>query len=177
MIKNDGVTLIELLIVASIIGILAIALGFSFEGWMGNYRLESQTKDLYADLLDTRTRAMTRNRMYFVELNADNYSVYEDTDDDTDFDKGAGDNPIPEFTTPKTINYNLGWTGNVGFDTRGLAWQYQNATPAPATSRVAAAITISTTLPSGANPDYDCMLVDQSRIRMGQMSGGVCVGK
>jgi hypothetical protein len=57
----------------------------------------------------------------------------------------------------------------VGFDTRGLAWQYT----APAT-RVAAAITVYATLPSGIETDYDCLLIAQSRIRMGKMAGGSC---
>lgn len=170
MIKNDGVTLIELLIVVSIIGILAVALGFSFQGWMGNYRIESQTKNIYADLMDARTRAMTRNRMYFVQLNTANYSVYEDTDDDAEFDPGAGDDdPLPEFTNPKTIQYNLGWTVDVGFDTRGLAWEYTAAA-----TRIEASITIPMTLPAGATPDYDCIVVDQTRVRMGKMSGVSC---
>ena len=51
--KNSGVTLVELLVVVSIIGVLIIAMGFSYEGWVGNYRLESMTKELYFDLYDS----------------------------------------------------------------------------------------------------------------------------
>ncbi len=169
---NRGITLIELLVVASIIGILIIALGFSFQGWQGNYKIESATKDLYADLMDARGRAMTRNRMYFVRLNTDNYSVYEDTNDDTNFNPGAGDNPIPEFASAKNIEYDLAWTGDIGFDTRGLAWEYT----APNT-RNAASIEISFTLPAETTPDYDCLTLDQIWIRMGRMSGGACVAR
>ncbi len=66
--KNHGITLIELIIVISIIGILAVALGFEFTGWMGGYRVESQTKEMYVDLMNARARAMQRNRVHFVRL-------------------------------------------------------------------------------------------------------------
>ena len=46
VINDSGVTLTELLIVVSIIAILAVALGFSYQGWMGNYKIESETKQL-----------------------------------------------------------------------------------------------------------------------------------
>ncbi|MFZ5906503.1 MAG: GspH/FimT family pseudopilin [Nitrospirota bacterium] len=166
-----GITLIELMIVVSIISILAVALGFTYQGWIGNYRVESETKDLYADLMDARAQAMTRNRMYFVQLNTGDYAIYEDTDDDTAFNPGAGDDPIPGFTNPKTVPHDLGWTGDIGFDTRGLAWDYTVNPP------VAAAITIPFTLAAGMTPDYDCIAVNQLRVNMGKMSGGVCVAK
>lgn len=172
--NNTGVTLVELLVIVSIIGILAIALGFSYQGWMGNYRIESQTKQLYSDLMDARTRAMTRNRMHFVVLNTTDYSIYEDSNDNNVPNPGAGpsdDHPIPEYCVPGTFNvrpkiiqYNLGWTGTIPFNTRGLTTS-------------AATITIPLTLPSGAKPDYDCIRVHQSKIRTGQMTGGVCVDK
>jgi prepilin-type N-terminal cleavage/methylation domain-containing protein len=178
---SRGVTLIELLVVVSIVAILVVALGFSYEGWMGKYRIESETKTLYTDLMDARARAMTRTRMYFVELNANNYSVYADTNDNAAFNPGAGDIPEPEYRVPgtfnvkpKTVEYTLGWTGNIGFDTRGLAWDY---TLAPVAFDDAVPQEISITLPPNVTPDYDCILVGHLRIRTGQMSGGVCVAK
>jgi prepilin-type N-terminal cleavage/methylation domain-containing protein len=159
--REDGVTLTELLIVVSIVAILALALGFSFQGWTGNYKIESETKELYADLMDARTLAMTRNRMHFVVLNANSYQIYDDTNDNNNADPGSGDNPVPEFATAKTVPYSLGWTGTISFDTRGI-------------SSSAAAINIPISVPSGNNPDYDCVLVYQCKIRTGKNDGTNC---
>lgn len=166
--REEGLTLTELVITVSIVGILAVALGFSFRGWMGNYRIENQAKELYSDLMDARTKAMTRNRMHFIVLNSNNYAVYEDTNDNNAANPGAGDNPTPEYIDPvtallktKPLQYGLGWTGTISFNRRGL-------------SSSAAAITIPLNLPSDATPDFDCLVVYRARIRIGQMSGGAC---
>jgi len=160
--RNEGVTLTELLVVVSIIGILVIALGFSFQGWQGKYRIESQIKDLYSDLMDARTKAMTRNRMHFIVLNANNYQEYADTNDNNTPNPGTGDTPIPEFTNPKTLKYSLGWTGTIAFDRRGLA---------------STTATIIVNVPSSVDSDYDCIHVYQSRIRMGKFNGTICAEK
>ena len=158
--QDSGVTLVELLTIVSIIGILIVALGFSFQGWLGNYKIESELKQMYADIIDVRTRAMTQNRMHFIMINSGNYAVYEDTNDNNTANPGAGDTLIK--TT--TLQYNAGWTGTITFNTKGLTTS-------------SAAISIPITLPSGASPDFDCILVYQSRVAMGKMSGGVCVYK
>lgn len=174
--QEEGITLIELLVVGSIISILAIALAFSYGGWLGNYKIENESKQLYADLMDARTRAMTRNRMHFVVINAGDYSVYEDTNDNGAAEPGAGDNPIPEFrdpitgnVRPKILEYGLGtWLGRVMFNTSGIA----SFNPPTFT----ASISITYANPS-LNPDYNCVVMDQTRIRMGQMSGASCVAR
>ena len=79
--NNRGITLIELIVVISIIGILAVALGFTFQGWMGGYRIESQTKEMYVDLMNARARAMQRNRSHFVVVTANDYQIFEDTNE------------------------------------------------------------------------------------------------
>ena len=179
--EESGVTLVELLIIVSIIGILSVALGFSFQGWMGNYKIESELKQIYADIMDARTRAMTQNRMHFIVINTDNYAVYEDTNDNNCFNLGSGDTLLKSNPLQYTIDPAV-WTGTIGFDTRGLAWQYTvppctRVTPTPPTPTAPSAIPISITLPSGFNPDFNCIAVYQSRVAMGKMSGGVCVYK
>jgi Tfp pilus assembly protein FimT len=158
--QDSGVTLVELLTIVSIIGILIVALGFSFQGWLGNYKIESEIKQMYADIMDARTRAMTQNMMHFIVINSGNYAAYEDTNDNNTANPGAGDTLLK--TT--TLQYNAGWTGTITFNTKGLTTS-------------SAAISIPITLPSGAYPDFNCIVVYQSRVGMGKMSGVNCVYK
>jgi prepilin-type N-terminal cleavage/methylation domain-containing protein len=187
-----GVTLIELMVVMSIIGILMIILGFSYWGWMGSYKVESQTKDIYTDLMNARARAMNRNRTHFLNFpNATSYEVYEDTNDaggaaviegDGQL-QTASDTRLPAF--PRTLEYavTIGTAGVIpfsfSFNNRGMLSPERticiftdfnnNITHLPPSDGI-----------SDVSPDYDCIILSETRIIMGQVitqntAGGTCV--
>lgn len=151
--KDSGITLIELIIVISIIGILVIALGFDFAGWQGGYKVEKTIKEIYADLMDARARAMQFNREYFINLTATTYSMIEDTNDNYVMDDAA------VATFPKTVEYTIIYTGvaPIVFDKRGLISN-----------------TGTLSLTHTATPDYDCVRILQTQINLGWMTGGGC---
>jgi prepilin-type N-terminal cleavage/methylation domain-containing protein len=167
--NKKGVTLIELLVVVSIIGILAIALGFSYVGWREKYHVEKAAKDLYTDLMDARGRAISRGTAYFPDFNLPappagkgRYRIIEDTNGNLVNNAGTGDNVLPTF--PKTIDYVITWGGGgtIAFERRGVVSN-------PGT------ICFTTT----SEPDYDCIIVSETRITLGKLSkpipdGGVC---
>jgi hypothetical protein len=112
---------------------------------------------MYVDLMNARARAMERNRPHFVGLVNNQYSIFEDVNENGSPNAAE---ILPTF--PKSLNYNIQWNGTgsqITFDTRGLA-------------TTARTICISSTV----NPDYDCIEISFTRINMGQITprGGAC---
>jgi prepilin-type N-terminal cleavage/methylation domain-containing protein len=185
---NSGFTLIEMLVVIGIIGILAIALGFSFEGWQGRYRVESTIKDVESDLMKARARAMQRNRGHFFTLAANQYTMQEDLSPwpDGDGDLTAADDvrpagyndPIPLLQKDVDAPYTLTWNGNaeIEFTTRGL---YVVEPPPNDTKTICMFTDFDGDLDSDVEPDYDCLVISQTRIILGKLrrqdtAGGLC---
>ena len=163
--KDSGVTLIELLVVVAVSAVLIVAMGFSYEGWMGNYRIESQTKELYFDLTDTRASARSHNRIYWVQLGDQQYTITEDTNPVPD-GNGVLEPATDRRVLQKRYEYGfeledldgVGMPQTITFNTRGLiSW-----VPSPPDDEIRFRFV------NTRDPDFDCIVIEPSRIWMGE---------
>lgn len=168
--NDSGFTMIELLVVITIVGILASALAFSYQGWMIGYSVESQIKAMHHDLINTRARAIQNHRMYFVDLAATQYTIYKDMPDpdgDGVSDTGAD---VPLTVPPVSLDprYPVTWSNPgvtiVRFGINGLSNNDK---------------TICSNTATVSNADYDCIDISSTRIKMGKLTlpipnGGAC---
>lgn len=167
--RDSGVTLVELLVVVSIIGLLIIAMGFSYQGWVGNYRIESMTKELYFDLSDARSLAMSHNRIHWAVLEDQQYTIFEDDNPPPDGDGilDAQDTQVLPGGLPPPppkryeYDYRLGCDTaalpqTITFDRRGLMdW-------APAGAEMVFRFV------NTRDPDFDCIVIEPSKMWMGE---------
>jgi prepilin-type N-terminal cleavage/methylation domain-containing protein len=172
--KNSGFSLIELIVVIGIIAILLTIVGISSKDLLNKYRVESQTKQMYADLMNARVSAMSKNRKYFVTPVAAQYTIYEDTNDGPDGDGVllAGDRQVMQvnLTYAMTMTPAAAAVDTINFDQRGLvSWSLGIISEPTVTQQ-----TIRVTASYGAA--YDCIDISPMKIRMGSWNenGAIC---
>lgn len=161
---KKGFTLVELMITIAILGFLSWMAVTSFTRLSEQYAVETETKQLYADLMDARGRAMQRSRVFFVRLTASGYSTHEDASPAPDgngiFDSGQ-DRQVVSAKLNHAVNQNLSGGWNFSFDRNGIASE-------------TGVIWFS----SPVKADYDCISVRETRTKMGQYDGaGNCAEK
>jgi prepilin-type N-terminal cleavage/methylation domain-containing protein len=158
-----GFTLVEILIVIAILGLLAVIAVGRFAGLNEKYKVEAETKQLYADLMDARGRAMQRSRIFFVRLSGAGYATYEDTNTPPD-GNGIWDNAADTRVANVTVTHTITTAfpgGAFEFNRNGIA-----------------SVTGEIRFSSTAQPDYNCVTIQPTRIKMGQYVGaGACVEK
>ena len=160
---RGGFTLLEIMIVIAIVGIVVMIAVGNFRGLMEKYRVEDETKQMFADLMDARGRAMQRNRVFHVQITNNGYKTFEDTDPAPDGDTNltGSDTQVASVNVKHTITP-TGGLSDFRFNRNGIA-----------------SVTGSIRFSSTTQSDYDCITVNATRIKMGQYNAtdNACVEK
>ncbi len=157
---QNGFTLVELMVVISIMAILSSLTFWGFSSWHTKNGLEAAAKDIYSLLVQARNDASNTNTAHqinFSSTQAQRVAVDLNGDADTT-DEGEAAITFDYSNT----SYTISGATNVTFDRRGLA-NVDNQT-----------IRINTSV-SGISPAVDCIVVHFTRINMGKWEGGNCV--
>ena len=162
--KEEGFSLIELIVVIGIIAIILSIATISFNSWQVKYNVEKQTKEMLADFTTERIHAMHAKKPIRLTLQPNNYAfkIYSSESEFTNF-PGSG-----IVTMNKSIRYQItkgdgsSITGTIiNFDTRGFA---DNSQTVKITS-------------SNNNAAVDCLNISTAITNMGKMENATCESK
>ena len=157
----------EILITIAILGILVVIAASNFGGMNEKYKVEAETKQLYADLMDARGRAMQRNRWFFVQISDRPGTRRTRTAAPRRTGTGLLTTQRTRLVTSVTVRHAISTDlagGSVASDSTG--------TGSPTTTE-------SSGSRRRVQPDYDCITIKPTRIKMGQyeFAGRTCVEK
>ena len=159
--KGRGFSLVELVVIISIISILLTVGTISYNSWQVKYNVEKQTKEMLADLTTLRLQAIHTKKPIRLSLQTGNYAfkMYSSEAELTNF-PGSGD-----VVLSKNLTYQIkrgdgsdisGTT--IDFDRSGIINNVQ---------------IISITSPNN-NAAADCLSISTALINMGKMEDGSC---
>lgn len=147
--NRNGFSLIELLITIALITIMLSIATFQFSAFSKKSGVESQTRKLYGDLMELRSKAMFEKRSRGIKLSALSYSIYSS--------EVMTVNPIQVTALKTPIN-----AEEIIFDTRGML---QSA---------ATSVCVSET----NSAPVDSIAVSTTRIKLGKLKEGMgCISE
>lgn len=157
-----GFSLIELLVVISLIAILLIVAALNFRSWSIKYAIEAQVKELHSDINSIRLRAMQTKQRHQITLNPSTITVRSFSNE-----ADVVGTVLPQYS--KTLKFQiqqLGGGGLTAFDNTPLAFNERGYLP-----NVGLTIAVGVSRGEAA---LNCLSVHTVRVNMGRINGNNC---
>lgn len=146
--QPDGFSLVELIMVIGLISIMLAVGTYQFSQHSRKSAIEKQTKTLYADMMELRSRSMFEKRSRGLRMAATGYSIYSSATMTV--------SPVETKTLTSAVVWNDS-SADIIFDTQGFI-----------SAGLSSICTVSTN-----QANFDSLVVSVSRIRIGKLKEGM----
>jgi len=180
--NSHGFTIVEMLIVVVIMTVLMSIATMQFSSWKGRFIIDTQTRELLADLSDARLGAIQTkgSRTVILSPTSAMFRSYT-TNEPVTLSTGQlyltkyFKNPIVTAASPNNILFG----GNIGFNSNGFTNDFdstftsnQMIVAQPPGTNVQS---ITAPAPAGTNAAVDCLVISMTKINVGKYNNGSCV--
>ena len=163
--STSGFTLVELIIIITIIAIVTSISTLSFNSWQVKNKIESQTREIFADLSEARINAFTQKKAFGIVFQPTSY-VMKNYSSETEYVNATAAAANGNVVATKTLKSSLtkgGATSNITntpviFDTRGFTNDWLTIIVNPTTAQAA----------------LNCLVISSARVNMGKLNGTSC---
>jgi len=157
--ERKGFSLIELIIVMSLLAILASIVTINFNSWQRKYNIEAQVREMLSDFSDVRVRAIQTKTKQRVVLNPTSYS-------------------FTPYSTETALSARVVFTKNLKYPIQQLTTSGLTAfnnTALEIDERGYTTNWMSIAVAAGMNePSLNCLTVSWARVNMGRVNGNTC---
>ena len=157
--SESGFSLIELLIVISIMGILLSIVSINFKQWMVKNRVEAQVRQMVSDFSELRVKAFTTKQRHSITVNKMSYifKTYSSEGENLASGTSAGTYNVNIPLKSDSSTYYAGTIFEIG--SRGILMSF------PGTIYLDY---------QDVSPTIDCLKIHTIRINPGKNNGGSC---